>query len=415
LIQPFAGMLLDKYPTFVVIVFSMGLCILGGFLSSIATNFSLFYMGRMAIGMGGGFALLSCFKIANSYFYSDDPKEREEYINFFAASTVTIGILGSMVGMFPLAYFATFMSWRSIMMWISGIGFGIWVYIVIVMLIQNPGIVRRFVQKFVPINLDYHIIQKTTLEEKDCFWTSVKQLLKNPTTWWLGLYQFCSYTFLSLMADMWATSYLQNVYQVDAVTANKICSMVPIGILIGLPSFSWLANRGLSYLQGMLLGSSLLTLSFTFFVMMGNLLSLSVVSGLFFVFGFLQGGMLLGYNLLQSIRSPKISGTANGIHNCLCMLSGFFFQPVIGWMISIMKNPENMSTFAQFLRQGALLMDSWSSEFFSKVDRGVSIPSDSSIYRIAILLIPILLSISALVIPWIYRSVRKNKEDIENQ
>jgi sugar phosphate permease len=409
LIQPFAGMLLDKYETFSVIVFSMGLCILGGFLFAIATDFSVLYIARMIIGMGGGFALLSCFKISNCYFYSPDPRERETYINFFSSASITIGIIGSMVGMLPLAYFASIMSWRSTIFWISGIGFGIWLLMVFFMLIQKPGSIRSLVQKKLPINLDC-IIQQQKNKTENCFWKNFKALLKNPTTWWLGFYQFFTYTFLSIMIDMWATPYLQNVYHIDAVGANTLISWMPFGLLVGLSSFAWFANHGLSYLQGMSLYSCSMTLLFTFFVFMGDALSLSVVSILFFIFGFLQGGMLLSYNLLQSIRSPNISGTANGIHNGLCMLSGFLFQPFVGWMISIMKNASNTSAFALFLRHGALWMDELSLE--NCMTTQGSMPSDASIYRISILLIPIFLGISALMIPWIYRAVCKNKQDI---
>jgi hypothetical protein len=65
---------------------------------------------------------------------------------------------------------------------------------------------------------------------------------------------------------------------------------------------------------------------------------LSVSLGIVFVIGFFTGAQVLGFACAKNNSTPELSGTTIALTNCIVMLLGSLFQPIVGVLLDTFWN-----------------------------------------------------------------------------
>lgn len=101
-----AGILLDRYSTRIVILVSMGVCVMGTTLLSFAPNFHWAIISRFFTGIGSAFCFLSAIRLASRWF---EPK----HMALVTGLLVTMAMLGGMLAQTPMSILVSMFSWRE--------------------------------------------------------------------------------------------------------------------------------------------------------------------------------------------------------------------------------------------------------------------------------------------------------------
>ena len=173
---------------------------------------------------------------------------------------------------------------------------------------------------------------------------SIKVILKNPQTYLFGLYGGLVYVPLAGFADLWGTPYVAAAYHVDKVMAAGSVSLFYVGIGIGGPLSAWLLGKIQSYKKLLFCGALMTGLMFALIIYVpvpafhpvlslpGNI-KLYLIDLMFLSAGVFASTQFSAFACVCAINPNRLSGTASGVHNMACMMSGIIFQPLIGKML----------------------------------------------------------------------------------
>jgi len=301
------GVLLDRYGPRRLTTIATALCALGCFLFGTAKLLSVAEMGRLFIGFGSAFAVVSCLSIAATRFP----------INRFAlltGLTVTAGMLGAIGAQTPLALLVAGVGWRGSMLTLALIGVGLSLLMWFFVRDKKSVNVARMKQKSLFSGLYYIVRQKQN--------------------WLVALYGGLVYAPTSIFCGLWGVPFLMATYHLDRPVAAGVISMAFIGWVIGSPLGGWYSDfigRRLSVLYMASIGA-FIALAFLIYVPHLTLLQLNV---LLFAFGFFSSGFLPSFSIIREINPPSINGTALGFMNMLNMVGGAAGQPLVGFLLDL--------------------------------------------------------------------------------
>jgi len=300
-----AGILLDRIGVRKILTLATVFCACGGILFSIAEFQFLIAAGRFAMGVGSAFAFLSCLKIISLWF-------TPQRFTTLVGLTLAIGMFGATFGGGPITFAANLIGWRSAVLFLA-------------IAVASLAIIVWFTIRDQPKTSSH-------IQPQETVFTSLINILKNPQTWLYGAYGFLSYAPLSGFADLWCSPFMISVFGVDKTEAANTVSYFYIGIGVGAPVWSWVVTIIRSYRITLFLSAilSLITLSIIIFY---PYYSYSLVPYLFFMTGLFIGGEFVAFAGITEINPKSRSATASGVHNMLCMSSGFVMQPLIGYLI----------------------------------------------------------------------------------
>src|SRR5262245_37117688 len=108
-----AGLLIDAFGARWTIAIGGAIMGLGTLAMAGAEGTSLLFAGRFAVGLGATVTFIGTLKIAATWF-------PPSHFGTLAAISATVGVLGSIVGTFPLAALLALIGWRS-PCWLSGL------------------------------------------------------------------------------------------------------------------------------------------------------------------------------------------------------------------------------------------------------------------------------------------------------
>jgi MFS family permease len=308
-----SGIILDRLGPRRPLTVACLLCAGGAFLFSYAESLTLLSVARTFMGIGSAFAFLSCVKLASLYF---PPRILSILVGF----TMTVGTLGATAGGAPLGMLVDASGWR---MANTVLGFVSLVIAVAAFLVIREN------------------AQHTTNEEERAGETLVQSLIliaKNPQTWIYGLYGFAMYVPLSGFADLWGTPFVMEAYKMDRTAAAGTMSLFYVGLSIGAPTWSYYATRVQSYRMAMMYSAlaSVLCLTLVLYVHV----PVYALYGLMMLAGFAVGGQFIAFAGVTALNPLYRTGTASGMHNMLCMISGIAMQPLLGHFLDLCQKAD---------------------------------------------------------------------------
>jgi len=302
-----AGFLIDKFGPRQILLYSTLVCFLGCSFFAMSSCISLAIFGRALIGAGAAFAFLSCLKVATIWF-------SPERFSFFVGMTLLLGTSGAIGGGAPLSLLVEKVGWRYTM-WILGC-IGLVIHILVLLIVREKKQENK------------QIIEATVNET---FLKSILFILRKKQSWIIASYGILMYAPISAFCDIWGVKFLEDVYKIDSTTAAACVSGAYIGLGLGSPIFSnYIKSYDLSLKIAAIGTTSLLLV-----IIYSNQMPSELLSILFFLLGVFSAGQVSCFSVVCSINPLKLSATATGFHNMMCMSSGAIFQPFIGFLIDI--------------------------------------------------------------------------------
>lgn len=307
-----AGVILDRYSPRIVILMSMLICVASTIGFALTHSYTLAAIYHFLSGIGNAFSFLSCVVLVSRWFAS---KEQA----FVIGCVVTMAFLGGMMAHTPLAYMAEHFGWRNALLIDGGVGVLLlcWIFVFVK---DRPA--------------DFAAdpsFDKGTNKPR------LIPVLLNKQNWFAGIYTSCLNLPIMVLAALWGTSYLQVVYHLSEISASNVVSLLFIGSIVGCPLAGWLSDyfgcrKPFMIFGALLAGISILPL------LMGFVLSNTMIACIFFSIGLFTSTQVISYPLIAESNHSHFTGAATGIASVIIMGGGGVGQVVFGWLMQHRAN-----------------------------------------------------------------------------
>lgn len=308
-----AGLLLDYFGPRRPLSVACLLCGVGCVFFAWGESMLVLGIGRAFMGIGSAFGILSCIKIASVWF-------APQRLSLFIGLSILLGTVGATAGGTPLAFLVEKYNWQNTILLLAGLS--------VILSVMTLSIVR-----------DKKKVDADQEEEHEPVLLSMMSILRNPQTWYFGIYGLLMYIPLSGFADLWAVPYVERVYGVERTIAAGTISTFYVGLGCGAPLWPLITAYWKSYRRAMGL-SALSTLAVFLFMIYGPAFPFTFVYPIYFVAGFAAAGQMVAFAGVADINPRRRAATASGVHNMMCMFSGIIAQPVMGFLLDLRGNGD---------------------------------------------------------------------------
>ncbi len=324
-VQPPVGVLSDTLgPRRVITVFTLIACI-GAVIFGSAFNMTMATVGRALIGFGVGGIFVPGMKILSKWY------RRREFAGA-AGIFLAAGNAGNLAASLPLTYLVLLLGWRMSSFAIGAVTF--------VLAVISWRILRDN-----PEDKGWQRIEEATnssspaegdLPQAVKLHTRFRIVLSKPGFWMVTISTFFFGGPALTFQGLWAVPYLMDIHDYSRLQAGGLLMMLPLGFVIGAPTFGFLADKvSLLGRKGILLCSLGLSLAcWTVFLFSGGKPSSLILGPLFLIMGSCGGGSLSLYMTITKELFPHwLTGTALGLMNPAAFLSTALFQPFTGFLM----------------------------------------------------------------------------------
>lgn len=307
-----AGALIDRYSPRKLIVSAMVACSLSVLVVAMSNSLLLLMISRFVMGLGGGFCMVGCIRIAANWFDS-------KHMGKATSAIVFMGFFGGLMVQAPFAILINHVGWRDALMVVALVGFIITV--LIFFLVKNAPPTLRLRRQTDLDNLNQLGLTK-----------SLKLALLKSQNWLCGLYASMNNLPVFMIGALWGIPYLMKVHHLSNVRAATISLMLFLGTMVGSPLFGALSDIIKKRKLPMVLGAiaSLILIYFVINVHSNNFLLLAT---LFFLLGVVASAQVLCYPTVIEINSPMITSTATSILSMCLLAGGAIVQPLFGQLL----------------------------------------------------------------------------------
>lgn len=189
LLQIPAGLLLDRFGPRKTTTLAIALCSIGSLIFAGAESMLTAGIGRFVTGAGAAFAAVNCLKLIANWF----PFRQ---FAFMAGLMMTIAMLGAVSGQAPLAAFIQKMEWRHAIQALGIAGLVLSGIFWIVIRDKSPD----------------HERERHIVSTRIPLFNSIKQVLKNPQTWWLSGYSGFAFAPVMVFGGLWGVSFIAEAF-----------------------------------------------------------------------------------------------------------------------------------------------------------------------------------------------------------
>lgn len=306
-----AGLLLDRYGPRLLLSLSMLVCAVGALAFGLTDSAIIASFARLFIGLVSAFAFVGALVLASRWF-------APHYFALIVGLIQLMGCIGAIVGEAPVAVIVQQIGWRSTMFWAAAVG-GIFAVIFWLVIRDRPVKTKNYAA---------HTSNHGHLNELQ----RLGKVLKNPQTWWIGLYAFSCWAPIAIFADLWGIPYLKVLYQTGAATAAVGVAIVWIGIAIAGPIVGWWSNK-IGNRRAPLLLCSIAGLISSLMILYIPSIPWSLMCVALFLFGAAASSQSVTFGVVQDNNPSTAAGTAVGFNNMAVILGGVIFQPLVGFML----------------------------------------------------------------------------------
>ncbi|MBY0281075.1 MAG: MFS transporter [Alphaproteobacteria bacterium] len=316
------GLFVDKLGPRKIITLSAFICVLGTFLFAESHSLITAQIGRFLIGAGSSCAFISCLKITAVWF---SPAK----FALLAGLSNMMGTLGATFGGRPLAMMVNSFGWRQAVLMTALLGIPVvlisWFWIK-----DKPAVAEE---------KNSHQKNKSSLSMKE----SLKIIVQNKQIWLAGIVGGFMYLPISAFTELWAVPFLMNSYNITNELAATASIMLTIGVALGSLVTAWVTEYLESYVKVMRLAALLAGLLFIA-IAFAEYFSLWLMFILLFLAGLMIGGQVLCFTCAKDNSTHEVSGTTVAFTNALVMLSGVFFQPILGLILDLVWDGQLSGT-----------------------------------------------------------------------
>ena len=294
------GIMLDRYGPKNVMPCCILLTVLGLTPILYAENWIYPILGRAVIGMGSSAAILGTFKIIRMNF-------NEKHFSRMLSLTVTIGLLGAIYGGGPVGSLCASLGYRAVVYIFAALGLGL-------------------------AALTYFLVPAVIPDRQESVLANIRSVLTNGKVVALCLFAGFMVGPMEGFADVWASDFLKQVYGFETKVADYLPSMIFVGMCVGAPVLSFIAEKMGHYL-GTIIGAGLV-MFMTFVALLMGVLTVSSIT-----LGFLCVGVCCAYQILAIYKAStyvpeRLAGLTTAVANMIIMSFGYGFHSVIGLVVN---------------------------------------------------------------------------------
>ena len=247
--------------------------------------------GRLLLGAGTACSLMGTLKLITLWFGP---------LRFatISALVVSFGTLGNMTAATPLVLMVQSIGWRMTFTVFAGIN---------LLLTMMFFVVARDRPK-AP---DFGQVSQVASGDFRKILQNLLNLFREKDYWIISLTTFCRYGIFAAVQALWAGPYLMTVIGTSPVAAGNVLLCMSIGLIIGSPVCGWLSEIVFRNRKGvMIAGLSGMGLMLAILAFLPRGADLTLLSVLFFGFGFFSGVGLIVYAHIKERMPVQYAGTA---------------------------------------------------------------------------------------------------------
>ncbi|MBI2791545.1 MAG: MFS transporter [Gammaproteobacteria bacterium] len=310
------GALTDKYGPRRLLTFAILICAASTLALAYTTSFYLGCMMRFMIGAGSAFAFISCMKIIHIWF-------SHHLFPLMTGLTLTIGTLGAAAGGIPLSLALDFMSWRQVLIYLGFVGIVLAILAFLLIKDHNPD--------------HPHVSMKK--EDTPGFWQCLKEVVKQPQSWFVGIYCFFVTAPTDAFGGTWGVKFLVDTHGISRdVASTAAVTMTFVGMAVGSPLLGWISSIFDNRKIPMMVASLIAAISLTLIVFLPHLTGFSA-SVLFFMFGSF-GTYVLAFVMTRRFSQPTYVATAVGFVNMVSMFGSGILTYMVGWLLDAVSSGQ---------------------------------------------------------------------------
>ncbi len=303
------GLLLDKIGPRSMMTALSAMGIFGAVIFSWADSMTLGVTGRVLLGVGMACNLMGTYKLLTLWF---SPKA----FATLAGIVVALGTAGNMLATTPLVILVNQFGWRSSFQLIAVINF-ILIFLFYIIVRDRPP----------QGDSDFPVASMNTRQA----FGNIQKLFKQKDFWIISFATFARYGIFAAFQALWAGPYLMEVMGYSALTTGNLILLLNVGMISGAPCWGILSDRLFNTRKWVIIAGSIaivLTIIILAIIPLGT--PLSLVSLLFFCFGFFNATGLLMYPHIKELMPLEMSGTAMTGINFFTMIGPAVFLQGLG-------------------------------------------------------------------------------------
>jgi sugar phosphate permease len=281
-------------------------------------------IGRALIGIGVGGVFVPGLKAFSKWY---GKREFAGVTGIFLAT----GNAGNLAASLPLTYLVLLLGWRMSFFAIGAITF-LMALLCWSILRDNP---EEKGWPAIDLNGNPSALGKENPPEGMTTPKRLRIVFHKPGFWMVTVSTFFFGGPALTFQGLWAVPYLMDIHQYSRLQAGGLFMMLPLGFIIGAPTFGFLADKAPLGRKGMLFVSLGLGLAcWSFFLLSRGKPHSLFLGPLFFFLGSCGGGSLSLYmTITKELFPPWLTGTAVGLMNPAAFLSTALFQPFTGFLM----------------------------------------------------------------------------------
>ena len=299
------GLLLDRVGPKVILPLCAAATGLG-LLPLVLTDLWIFpVIGRALIGLGSSGAILGVFKVIRMCFPA-------QHFTRMLGISVAIGLLGALYGGQPLNYLCNQFGWQNLLYIICGCG----LLLAVCLYKLCPALPK-----------EDHATDGPTIG----IFEEIFTVLGNYRVLGICILGGLMVGPLEGFADVWGVEFLKAVYQLPDSLAASLPSLTFVGMLIGSPVLSFIADKSKAYVS--LIIFSALIMGCAFLGIIHQFFTPSLLGVSFFIVGIFCAYQIPLIYLSTTFVQERFVGLTTSVANMIIMFFGYFFHSSIGILL----------------------------------------------------------------------------------
>jgi MFS family permease len=300
------GVLIDAYGVRRVVGAGGAVMGVGTVAMALASTTWMLFAGRFLVGLGATVTFVGVLKVASLWF----PPSR---FGTLAAVSATVGILGSLVAIAPLAWLSASAGWRGAFL------------IVGVLTLTMAAVCAWLVRDRPP-----GVTADAPVSGLGAVMRGMVEVLRNPHTWPPFLTFFFLYSAMGNLM-LWAVPFMRDIYGLTTTAAATYASAMSLALLASSPLTGWLSDRVMHRRKApyTMLAAVLGALWVVLVLTLGTLPLWGIFS-LFFGMGIFGAVFVLTWPIGREVNPPHLAGVAVAVVNLGGFLGAALTQGPLG-------------------------------------------------------------------------------------
>lgn len=353
------GIMMDKFGPRRILTFACALCVLGTYFFATTSDLLIAQIGRFLVGFGSAFAYVGVLKISNLWL----PKK---YFALMAGICSALGMFGGMSGELIMAFSVEKIGWQSTLTHAIWIGIGLTFVLWFTLRDKRENTLKAA-----------EGLKKNTISVR----SSLFEIINNKQLWMAGIIGCLTFLPISAFAEMWAVPYFESIGMTRQEGAFG-SSMIFLGFALGGPVWGILSDKFSTRRFPLILGAMVSAVLLALVICMPASLGKSI-HWILFLSGFFASSEILVFAIANDLSRREVSATAASFTNMVVMLGAPLLLPLIGKLLdNSVKGLDGLNASTKGVEN----------------------------YGLALLILPIMLLIAAVLSACLKESYHKSEE-----